>query len=734
MYTVHLLADGADYTIDNNDPNDTTRKLLSPQLELEENAFGSFSFSVYKNHANYPQFQAGDAEIEVYRTDLEGVEEDVPTFRGRMLEVKTSASTIKSYVFEGELSYLQDSVQIPAKYENITPDEYVTKLLAIHNGKMPVLKQFKKGIVTVTDDNTSDHITGRVNRGSYQTSYNSTTWSCLKALVDELGGFFQIRYEDGVRYLDYLKDHVKRDPCPTINFGENLVEYADEWSLAELYTVLIPLGADYQTTDSAGNNVTATTTIESVNNGSVYLSAGTDIIEKYGRREKCVEFKGILDPTHLKKIAQLYLNNTQFDNMVLNLTAVDLSCLMEDEAEIRFQEVVLAKADIYGLPAGGKEFPVTKVSIPIKNPAGAIYTMSTNTRMIRSMSTKITDYDKDAQDAIGDLADDIAASKTEEITTSQAAQIDKWIFGIPQIMYRLDETLALYLLHPDFMLRAWDAANAAKNLINTKRMSGGYEVDLPSLWPEAINGEFTDGITLTDSANWYYASAGLVGNTSGSSFIFNPYTYGYEWYNADDAPVVVIYAVIWFEAGTDARFGFSSGSSYNDGIFFGIDENGHLGYTRTYDGTGELTVPTFSIPSSASVGYVDATSPIAIMITSGGIHTGSSGYTCPNFLVVDSYNDGKSQRRREISDTSHPFVPYLPRTGTMRINYGKIDSGNPPAESTNKMYVSRIVECGGLVGQIMRDEVFDNIDWLGGRFVTGAIKSDADKLPSEEED
>lgn len=734
MYHVYLVTDGEEervkVLIDNNDPNDVTHKLLSPQLELEENSFGSLTFSVYNNHACASYFQLGDAEIEVYRTymtEVEGetveVDEDLPLFRGRMLEVKTSASTIKTYTFEGEMSYLQDSIQVPANYENYTPKKYVEALLAVHNKNMPPIKQFTVGNITVTDDDTSDHITGRVNRGSYQTTYSMTTWDCLRSMLDELGGFFQIRYDsEGVRYLDYLKDHVKRNPTPTIQLGANLIEYADEWSLAELYTVIVPLGADYQTTDANGSTVTVTTTIASVNNNSVYLEAPAATLEKYGRREKAVDFKGILDPTHLKKIAQLYLSNTQFDGTVLNLTAIDLSNLGQDVTKIVFEEVVVVVADIY-IESGGLEFPVTKVSIPLKNPAGAIYTMSKNSRMIRSMSTKITDYDKDAQDAINDLKDDVTDLKQiDAITTNELAGVGTWFYGYPIILYRTDELLTRYLRHPDYILRAWDAGQKDLNLWPITRTVAGNQQTVNSKWPEAVYAADYDDIVFTDATGWYYSEPGVGASEDNWGLTFPPYSRGWLDINVQfKLPLVVYYVALRFAEGTNARFGFTSTSpSINQGVYFGVDENGHLGYTSSTDGRSTLTALVFNGSSGSS--YVDGTKPFVLVISTSEIMADSYTATAPSFFVV-SGNDLKVSEVRFCTNTTLRIW----EESKMNINYAYEDTEDPSQVSDgNEVTVARIVECGGLAGQITATEVINNGVWLCDRFVTQTLKSDSE--------
>ena len=733
MYSVYMEIDGVEHVIDNNDPNDKTRVLISPQLELEENAFGSLSFSVPPTHAGLdPEsrlFDISDEEILVYRFEQvngKWVRETLPIFRGRMLERKLSSSLIYSYVFEGELSYLADSVQVPAKYENVTPEAFFKAALKVHNDKMPAKKRFKPGIVTVTDDNTADHITGKVNRGSYQTSYTNSTWDALSSMQKELGGFFQVRYEleNGVyvRYLDYLKDHVKRNPAPTITFGKNLVDYADEWSLAELFTVLYPVGADYTATDVNGQSVTATTMIGPVNGGKNYIQAPAAVLDKYGVREKAVEFKGIRDPNHLLKISRLYLSNLQFDNMVLNLTALDLSDLGINETQIKFQEVVTANAPIYGMT--NKDFPVTKVSIPLKNPAQAVYTMSTNSRAIRNMSTKMKDYDDAVNDALGDLNNDVGEIKQNEQLSSDSSVggTDLWIFGYPIIYHRRDESVLTFLYHPEYISRAWDAGDEELYKITEERSVAGNRKPMCVGWKEAQEAEYTDRLQISDSAGYIYdsnsVSCGMPDDYKLYNLLhFNPYNRGIISFPLE--PTVgctVLYAVLRF-SNTSARFGVQMLN--NQGAYFGIMEDETIGMASGPGSeTSSLSQMSFRNSDTAETHLYGSMMFVMAIAISGQIYKGT------NFNPI---GDNISMLVGTRTGVYEPILhPGINRGGNILVNaihYQQV-------ENLSEMDVLRIVECNSQYGQITWDEVYENVQWLVGRFVDGTINKDSDPLPS----
>ena len=764
MYSIVLVPkNGDDPTIiDNDDYNDRDRKTISPQLELEENAFGSLSFTLPSFNIAYETFDVSElsmAEVRVYHAN-----ESDPVFRGRLLEVKRDSQKNRAVIFEGELAYLADTIQEPAEYKEVTPAFLVGKLLTVHNRKSP--HQFLIGNVTVTDNDSADHITGRVNHGSYSIGYNDTTWSVLQSLVSELGGYFKVRWVNGVRYLDYLKEHD--DTCSqTIEFGENLLDYAEEWSLAELYTVVVPLGANVKTgkTDEKGNEISEELTVASVNNGSPYLTDRTDIIERYGRREKAIKFSGIADPYHLYQIGVLYLNNIQFDNMVLNLTAADLYELgLTDKAteRIRFQSKVHAIAAPYGLD---KEFPVTKVSIPLKDPSKAVYTMTTNTRGVRSISDKISDIYDEIEDTAEGIEDDLS-DQIEKKTASPVADPDDWEFGIPTIVYPSDEFESNLLYHMSFAYRAWDVGRGWKD--KKKEFSwplvGDPKTKTDSLYielPEILSGDDAvseDALRFTHGGNesndWWAditkGSSSWLSSSSGLSMTFIKNTCGV-------LPIVTrkngrmesgcraLYVVVQFKNDSCGSVGFFDGASYHH---FGSKDVEGLGnvlceVNNPDDKSSWTTVSAMNIKRVGSARSIPTDKPVVFMFAHDIIKDDTYGIPF-NFLIGSAssiqndliggvytlWNGSGVDLVMNIAGLGL-FINYNTAFTSIQSQY--VNDGNIHSpDIDHEIAFIRAVECQGLYGQITMTEAVENVAWLAGRFVTGTIGSDNDDFPAAE--
>ena len=726
MYYINLEIGGTVYQIDTGDPYDTRMMhVINPQLEQEENTFGSLEFAVPPQHMYYSDISNSEAEIIVLRKKNDLDESAKEIFRGRLYTSKMDSYLQKELIFEGELSYLADSVQEPAEYKEVTPEYYVGQLLAVHNSKMPAKKQFQLGRVTVTDDDYADHITGRVNRGSYSTNYTDNTWSCLQTLVSTLGGHYEVRWEDGVRYLDYLKDH-EHPSGQNIEFGENLVDYADEWTLGDLYTVIIPLGGsiDVETVNDAGETVKESQqlTIKDVNGGSPYIAASDMVINKYGRREKAVEFRGITDANHLYSIGSLYLNNTQFDNIVLSLTAVDMTHFGVDTDSLDFLATVHAISEPHGL---NKDFPITKVSIPLKNPGAAVYTMSTNSKGVRSLSTAIMDLARDTDDKISDLAEDTEESIKKEvakINTVLAGEPDDWIFGEPIIVYPKDEIVQEYLYHPQYMIKVYDTLGYKDPLTRSStNIPEGRSHNPIIAWEEGLKENAADRLTfwhVLDYEDQYHDVS-----MSNERAIIDPYLYGFLPVNIPQ-PIdgaYVLYSLVYFPAGSRALMGYKTSTS--DTL---IGVNPETGNLATSNGTTytDLTLDFYvaydssvhKIPVSASeqlvviaqcVNVVEGTRKNAWYKTANlvvGTNIGvsvlntndSSGY---GLLAHEKY--GYNYGYNEYTDT---FIP------------------DTDQDKDHVIEIRRAVLCKSLTGQITTDEVYDNVRWLVGRFITGTIK------------
>lgn len=248
----------------------------------------------------------------------------------------------------GELAWLFDSIQPQAEFHNMTVRDFVSQLVSVHNAQCPD-HQFTVGIVDVVDSNDS----------LYRFTNRETTLDDLREkLVERLGGQLRLRRVNGVRYLDYLTDDTYgSESTQRIYFGENMLDYSDTLSAADVCSAVIPLG--YRLENSPDNsqigNLEKRLTIESVNGGSDYITDPT-LVTRFGNVRTVKVWDDVTVPENLMAKARAWLQSDQFETMHLTLRAVDLSLTSKQFGRLRCGDFAVVVARPYGL---NRRFPIT---------------------------------------------------------------------------------------------------------------------------------------------------------------------------------------------------------------------------------------------------------------------------------------------------------------------------------------------------------------------------------------
>lgn len=107
-------------------------------------------------------------------------------------------------------------------------------------------------------------------------------------------------------------------------------------------------------------------TVESVNNGSLYVK-NSELISKYGWIERQHVWDDVEEPSVLLKRADNYLATGQFEEDVLEVTALDLLALgYDDKRGLNVLDIIHVKSEPHGID---KYLPITKLEIPLNDPA-----------------------------------------------------------------------------------------------------------------------------------------------------------------------------------------------------------------------------------------------------------------------------------------------------------------------------------------------------------------------------
>lgn len=338
-----IFSDG--YTVYNPIIKDCT--IINGRVELEVNKAGSLTFQIPESNPHYGMIKLMKSIIELY-------EDDRLIFRGRPYSPSRNLYRDNKIFCEGELAFFNDTYQNPFEFYG-TVEDLFTQAVESHNAQVSEEKQFKVGVVNVTNNTEEGHIT----RSSME---YLKTWNFLEdKFLKPLGGYLHIRHEaDGV-YIDYLND-LNYLSSQEVKQGINLIDASEETTPSELATIIVPLGSKIK--DDDGNDTDVYTTIENVNDGKIFIES-TAGIEEYGRIVKIVHHDDITEPSNLKSAGENDLAAALGVTTSIELSAADLSKCGYKVDPFKFGTYVPVKIESLNID---KNMLIRKMSIDLLNP------------------------------------------------------------------------------------------------------------------------------------------------------------------------------------------------------------------------------------------------------------------------------------------------------------------------------------------------------------------------------
>lgn len=349
------------------DVRDEDYMLMEPKISLELNKTGNFDFSILPRHPNADVINKLKSKIEVY-------EDSELLFSGRSLTDEIDFQRTGQVSCEGELAFLLDSVQRAHTYGSESSEvhkadnniDIFKALIAEHNSQMGAEKQFTIGTIDID----SVPIT------KLSTNYE-TTWDFINTnFIGKYPGYLRVRHENGIRYLDYVKQYGKVSN-QVIRFGENLLDLKKYTKAENIKTAIIPVG---------GNGVT---NIASANGGKDYIY-NQEAVDLYGWIYEKVDFPDAVDPKDLLAKGQEYLKTCVNLAITIELTAVDLHMIDVDINAIRLGDLVPCVSQQHGLLSTMGDvstyYLVSKYEIDLENPANNKIVLG---RTISSLTDKV---------------------------------------------------------------------------------------------------------------------------------------------------------------------------------------------------------------------------------------------------------------------------------------------------------------------------------------------------------
>ncbi len=388
MYRITFAHKGetTEYTL--YQPGDRNYCLTEGTLSLEVGTSGELSISIPSTNPAMGEFVCLTDEIIVYRDDTE-------IWRGRAMTHQYDFYLTGTLTCEGLLSYLYDTYYPPFEFTG-SPTEFLEAVLENHNSQVDDWKKIYLGEVTVTDDN--DYI----NRSSIE--YNRTLTVLTDKLInDSLGGYFRIRIEDGVKYLDYLESYGTTATQP-VEFGSNILDIAQEVEYADLATVILPLGAKLE--DEEGNETDEYLTIESVNGGSIYYSDDA-AVDEYGWIVVCNIWEDVTEASNLLTKAKSYLSQVTSAVASFDVKAIDLSLISDEYEAFNLGDYILIESEPHGI---NQYVELTEMKIDLLDPSNDTLTFGADT-------ASLTDSQKTSSRNVQTALESLSARFTNIIAT-----------------------------------------------------------------------------------------------------------------------------------------------------------------------------------------------------------------------------------------------------------------------------------------------------------------------------
>lgn len=291
MYSAYAVIDGNEICIYDDWSDAEELRLIDPQLDLERNGAGSFTFTLPPTSIAYgtydlvtytidgfdenrhPIMQAHTREVDliqriatkiiIYRDMKDGetgmgsafMRDRQKIWEGRVISEEKDWYNCRAVECEGDLAYLNDTCQKPALFgfaASVTDDPVTifNHVISYHNSKVDQSKSFTvANDCTITDNR---GVTGE--QKQYEIDYKSSM-ETLQDLIKTFGGVVQVYYvkqviDGSVTWKRMIrwdnKDNIVRTSTlspQTINFGRNLLDFKCKWDLSKLCTVAVPTGA-----------------------------------------------------------------------------------------------------------------------------------------------------------------------------------------------------------------------------------------------------------------------------------------------------------------------------------------------------------------------------------------------------------------------------------------------------------------------------------------------------------
>ncbi len=397
-----------DTLVHRSDIPDENYQLVGITLDVEMGKSPSLKFTIPPSHPK-------KSLLKNFLSRFTVKEDELVLAEGRLFDSRQDIYNQVEWQAEGSLSYLTDSYVPKVKVEE-TIRALFTRYVNEHNSRVEDYKKFTVGQITI--DNADTEKVKVDNDG-----YRYTADAIQNDLIDSYGGYLRTRYENGVRYLDYLKDYGHKT-TQTIEYKKNLIDFALEVNPEDVFTYLIPTG---------NSNLK----INDVNNGKDYIEV-EGAKAKWGNKYLLKSFSGISNASTLLKEAKQYIKN-HYEELPesLEITAIDLKLLGVNVESIHVGDVVRVTSTPNGVD---KDYTCSAISYNLSQFGKTKYTLG---KPKQDFTKKYNQNSSSTSSAINDTNSSLG--RTNGRLSETQSKLEKYITAT-------DDTLAL--MHENILLNA----------------------------------------------------------------------------------------------------------------------------------------------------------------------------------------------------------------------------------------------------------------------------------------
>lgn len=395
-----------DTLVHRSDIPDENYQLVGITLDVEMGKSPSLKFTIPPSHPK-------KSLLKNFLSRFTVKEDELVLAEGRLFDSRQDIYNQIEWQAEGSLSYLTDSYVPKVKVEE-TIRALFTRYVNEHNRRVEDYKKFTVGQITV--DNADTEKVKVDNDG-----YRYTADAIQNDLIDSYGGYLRTRYENGVRYLDYLKDYGHKT-TQTIEYKKNLIDFALEVNPEDVFTYLIPTG---------DSNLK----INDVNNGKDYIEV-EGAKAKWGNKYLLKSFSGISNASTLLKEAKQYIKN-HYEELPesLEITAIDLKLLGVNVESIHVGDVVRVTSTPNGVD---KDYTCSAISYNLSQFGKTKYTLG---KPKQDFTKKYNQKSSSTSSAINDTNSSLG--RTNGRLSETQSKLEKYITATDDTLTLMNENIVL---------------------------------------------------------------------------------------------------------------------------------------------------------------------------------------------------------------------------------------------------------------------------------------------------